>query len=59
MSEIRHIYISEAFIKCNMRRKKELQTELPMYIDVGGIMFEPGMLMMLKRFQVEAFPYES
>lgn len=42
-----------------MRRKKELQTELPMYIDVGGIMFEPGMLMMLKKFQVEAFPYES
>lgn len=43
-----------------MRRRKldEIQTELPRYIDVTGIVFESSMLNLLHKFQVEAFPYE-
>ncbi len=48
------------FGKMIMRRRKldEIQTELPRYIDVTGIVFESSMLNMLHKFQVEAFPYE-
>ncbi len=37
---------------------KELQTELGLYMDLRGILFDQHTLMMLKRFEVEAFPYE-
>jgi hypothetical protein len=37
---------------------KELQTELTLYMDLRGIIFDSTTLAMLKRFEVEAFPYE-
>lgn len=37
---------------------QEVQTELSNYIDISKITFEKNILLILKRFQVEAFPYE-
>jgi hypothetical protein len=37
---------------------KELQTELTLYMDLRGIIFDKNTLEALKRFEIEAFPYE-
>ncbi len=36
----------------------ELQTELTLYMDLRGILFDQQTLSLLKRFEIEAFPYE-
>lgn len=37
---------------------KEFQTELTLYMDLRDILFDKNTLAMLKKFEVEAFPYE-
>ncbi len=37
----------------------EKQTELSAYFDIFPFLFKENILIMLKKFQVEAFPYDN